>query len=664
VSFDEHDLRRALEARSGEPSPDLRSRLRQAVTRAPRGAAGGNSWLAAVAVIVVTVLTATSVGVLVVGRHARNAGSASGARVASPSPPSTGPASNVQLSAHIKSVVWALVDYKALYLSSDEGDHWSQRSLPANPGIRPSMSFLNSSEGWLLAPGSPATQCGQQGAVIWHTTDGAATWHQLETAGLSQSQCKESIVFTDVGHGFVTAWDDNHRPTVYWSNDGGVGWKSSTLPDNPLFVTGAGGFTLRVGWIKGFGSDLYLEASGAQHDPIYPRDFIYTSTDGGATWTWKQKLGSPYTYMVTELRWLQLAPDVMESVNGGQAFAPFATDLKVTPPFKAYFVNVFLGYVVAGTVVQRTADGGAHWTSVATPWSPAVVASPSPTPTPSQIPMPNDAELSAPSSTVVWALVAGQYLFRSTDQGTTWDKRSTPPTPVNGGSPLIAFVDATTGWELVPTSGDAQCKQEAAETWQTTDGAATWKLVSRTHPDPSPYGYLPDDRCKDALFFSDATNGYLTLGDPTFQPELFRTTDGGATWQGWGLMGSPATTTLPRRVFTMRAFGDAILGEARYDALSYVYLGPGYWVKAPDNATSNVAFLTATHWLILQPSALETTNAGKSWHSFATNYSDAAGVASVVVFADENVGYATVRGDIRRTLDGGAHWELIKTSWP
>ncbi len=32
-----------------------------------------------------------------------------------------------------------------------------------------------------------------------------------------------------------------------------------------------------------------------------------------------------------------------------------------------------------------------------------------------------------------------------------------------------------------------------------------------------------------------------------------------------------------------------------------------------------------------------------------------------VVFGDAEVGYATVRGSIQRTVDGGAHWERIDT---
>jgi photosystem II stability/assembly factor-like uncharacterized protein len=59
--------------------------------------------------------------------------------------------------------------------------------------------------------------------------------------------------------------------------------------------------------------------------------------------------------------------------------------------------------------------------------------------------------------------------------------------------------------------------------------------------------------------------------------------------------------------------------------------------------------------------ALETVDAGKTWHSYSSDYQDAAGVASVFVFGDPLAGYGSVRGGIRRTIDGGLHWSLIKT---
>jgi photosystem II stability/assembly factor-like uncharacterized protein len=59
----------------------------------------------------------------------------------------------------------------------------------------------------------------------------------------------------------------------------------------------------------------------------------------------------------------------------------------------------------------------------------------------------------------------------------------------------------------------------------------------------------------------------------------------------------------------------------------------------------------------------QTSDAGKTWQAFASGYPTAA-MAGQVSFASEIVGYATNRGVVYRTIDGGAHWSAIKTSWP
>ena len=76
-----------------------------------------------------------------------------------------------------------------------------------------------------------------------------------------------------------------------------------------------------------------------------------------------------------------------------------------------------------------------------------------------------------------------------------------------------------------------------------------------------------------------------------------------------------------------------------------------------------MALVTATRWLFIGPpgKSQETTDAGATWHAFTTDYSQGAPLAPLVYFADAEVGYATVRGSIQRTVDGGAHWELIET---
>jgi len=660
---DENELRRALDARSGAPSPNFQDRLRNALAPGmPRP-----NLMPAIAFAVVLVISLASVGVLVGARNlARSHTLASGTRVTSPSPAVTPSpvtaASTAQLDAPSPAVVWALVDYQHLYRSTDQGNDWEQRSVFAGP-FR-AVSFIDEHEGWILDAGPAATQCQEAPFFIWHTIDAGLTWQQSPAKGIGASQCKNGIWFVDAKHGFVSAWDSNHRPTVYRTSDGGNSWTATTLQDPAYFKSQAGGFTLQVDWIRRFGGTLYLEAFGSQDDPNLPHDnqFVLKSTDGGTSWSLVTKVTSRAVVMVTESRWLDYTAtgQAMESVNGGQQFHRYASDFNLAAT-QLVFADANVGYAVGSGVIQQTTNGGAHWATLVTPGAPSA--------SPSAIPMPSSAQLSAPSANVVWVLVAGQDLFRSTDQGNTWEKRKPAPTPAKGGSPLISFVDSTNGWELVPISGSGDCTEETTQLWRTTDSAATWKLVSVTQLH-APAGTVPTERCKDALYFVDSTRGVLALGDTTFEPEFHGTVDGGVNWIFASLL--PWTDkTYPFRIVSIKAFGDTVLAQERYGRTSHVYKstdgGQGWSAvpgTVPDQATSNVAFLSPTHWLALQPVPLETTDAGHTWHSFTSDYNDAAGVASDFVFANANVGYATVRGDLHRTQDGGHHWEMIKTSWP
>ncbi len=182
--------------------------------------------------------------------------------------------------------------------------------------------------------------------------------------------CKEAVGFVDTLHGFVGAGDVNQKPTVYATADGGQTWSPTSLPDPPDFKSQPG-FTLHVAWIKLFGSNLYLEASGQQQSEPLFRQYIFISTDGGTTWRWLTKLPSLSTAMVTESRWIYLYPpnNSGESINGGQQWHPFQCDYSQAAPIapQIVFADSSVGYAIARGTIMRTQDGGHHWVAISTP---------------------------------------------------------------------------------------------------------------------------------------------------------------------------------------------------------------------------------------------------------------------------------------------------------
>lgn len=312
--------------------------------------------------------------------------------------------------------------------------------------------------------------------------------------------------------------------------------------------------------------------------------------------------------------------------------------------------------------------------SASTAPAPTPTASPPPTISATPIALPSTTQLSSPSGTVVWAFVADSRLFRSTDRGDTWQDRSA----ALPGSPNreIAFISDSDGWLATFASTAPPCQNQSVGITRTTDGAATWDpLVIATLEAPAGPPGTGGARCKERLVLTDAQRGFLSANGQSGVPVIYRTTDAGRTWSTSNLLPLPAgLTTLPSglslRADRVSAFGATLLVLVRSNdpRVSYAYRsvdGGATWsyLATIPEGEGGFAFVTATRWLqIGTPSASrETTDGGATWHPFTTDYSQAAPIAPDIVFGDALVGYATVRGAIQRTVDGGAHWTSIKT---
>lgn len=286
--------------------------------------------------------------------------------------------------------------------------------------------------------------------------------------------------------------------------------------------------------------------------------------------------------------------------------------------------------------------------------------------------LPTTAQVIPATGSVVWASVAGSQsdlLFRSADQGATWQQRTLP---VSGGSvarSAISFVDGTHGWYLQASSPGTQCTGQGTAVWRTVDGAASWQNLAAQG-----IGFY---QCKDNLSFVDQQTGFITAWDQNHQPVVYRTANGGASWTVSLVLPDPPGQRTSGGGFMLRPgpvvrFGvDLFVDGGGWQHL-YVYRSRdggatwAYLATVPGvTDVDEVAFLDASHWWLsgpgLGPSDRYTSDAGAHYAPARGAPDSAAPISPVFTFAGLNLGYATVRGTIWRTTDGGTHWSTLHT---
>lgn len=381
---DDPELRRALAGRSGEPSPGLSARVQQSLAGARPPA---TNWIPAIAAVVVIALCSVTIGLLVLERRSPpdRPGAATSARVTTPLPTPSGKGgptiylpTDVVLSAPASDIVWVLVAGQLLYVSTDGGSNFDQRTLP-DPNFAPtSISFADASNGMALAGGPAGTQCQGGGLHLWRTTDGARSWRLVSSVtfspvpagGIPFAQCKEFVSLVDAAHAFVTAWDPNSQPTIYRTADGGLTWRASKLPDPAGFTTYGAGDALRANAVQRFGDSYLVTAEGSQ--PSGLEEYVFLSEDGGATWSPIAKAPDAFGFaVVTPSRWLVISNDgsATETLDAGRTWHSLATDYMdaagVASEF--FFADPSVGYGTVRGSIYRSVDGGRHWARIETP---------------------------------------------------------------------------------------------------------------------------------------------------------------------------------------------------------------------------------------------------------------------------------------------------------
>ena len=297
---EERELRRALDARSGEVTPQFRARLSSALSAEGRPS---SNFLPALAAVAAVVLVFATVGVLLLARQARNepppvaatTPSSAGADAephASPTPVEPGvltkPPTPIALPA---SPAERAIDRRGLgthgrteylYRSTDRGATGSSaRCRPPSGVLRQlEISFVERPEGWLTMSGreSGSLQPVRIHTGSWHTTDAGATWQLLgsERHCRSRSARMASRSSIPVAVSSTPGIRATPRSSTGRRMVGSTWIASQPLPDPPGFKTVCiACVAMQTGSVRAFGSTLLVPAwqtSGPSHSVRLPFD--------------------------------------------------------------------------------------------------------------------------------------------------------------------------------------------------------------------------------------------------------------------------------------------------------------------------------------------------------------------------------------------------------
>ncbi len=293
-----------------------------------------------------------------------------------------------------------------------------------------------------------------------------------------------------------------------------------------------------------------------------------------------------------------------------------------------YMADMSRGWAIGGREgrpdrILRTSDGGEHWQDV-TPPEPAIV------------------EFAATAggfflnAEYAWAVYDTGYapahplaVWRTSDGGTSWSAGA--PLPRSGDEEYMSpseveFIDEMQGWLLVDVGAGAG--HAYIDLFRTSDGGATWgRVLDPYSPESADVHVGSSARSMD---FADARTGVISIGvSPYSSPRLNLTRDGGVTWRSVPLEPPAAEPSLFDQAFC-GAYWPSIFAET--EAVVVVEC------SGPDTTSR---YLYATR------------DGGLTWEVYPYP-------GGGLLMLDPRIGFS-LGADVYRTGDGGETWTRVST---
>jgi photosystem II stability/assembly factor-like uncharacterized protein len=384
---------------------------------------------------------------------------------------------------------WIVGEAGAIFATTDGGANWSAQA--SGVGVRlTAVDFLDSTTGWVV---------GDDGTVL-ATTDGGANWTP-QAPGTTGDLLAVDV--TLVGATEPVVWAVGARSTAVRSLDGGDTWTSIALKiDSMADVTGVRLLSA---------TSVFLTGGGG---------FLRASTDGGATWTYRQHLvqgDATGLYLHTDglKGWMCNRSNrmVLRTSNGGTSWSlPGGTTISRSFALKqAIELGVMRGstlaqnpfdrnvlYAVLGSQLYRSGNRGDTWSDLYT--IPGVYKT--------------NAFFVSTADSLLMVAAAGtpDRIFRSVDGGATWSTVLTRE-----------FTEYGVPIEVDPNDPDRMIfGAEDGYLYESLDFGATWDTLS-----------FPGFRSPCDLQIVPDSSKVVWVGDGVTSSgngEMFVSTDGGASF--------------------------------------------------------------------------------------------------------------------------------------
>lgn len=404
----------------------------------------------------------------------------------------------------------------------DGGQSWQKANIPqieskyADPSY--SISFTTPEKGWILRAHCSMPACL---LILYKTQDGGKTWQEITRSGtgnpseaLPGMRPPDEIFFLDDQYG----WFVGSMGSDYATEDGGKTWKPFQ------YLGGAGPSMHQI--------HMFTPLQGIADYWMGGFNAVVRTDDGGKTWS--EIL--PALYPKMNIQFFSLANGVglnnddhstklLATKNGGdswQKVGEFPCNTQFLNEKSGWGVCFFNPSNVISGELYHTSDGGSSWQLIPTPDSLVTL----------------DGRFMDDQTGVVWD--HWDHLFGTQDGGKTWQPvqvyqnkfplRDNQSGWLTAGDKIIYHASpAESTWVQVfpigyitqfdPVSDDVAfvSYNSYGEFLKTVDGGKTWARI------------LMDDMIDGNNYFHfnfvDAQHGWLASNQG-----LFRTTDGGLTW--------------------------------------------------------------------------------------------------------------------------------------